>query len=290
MSTFNVAIDERMRLVTAVLAASDWPDEEQKQQPHAVHSHAKQLRQFVQPFRSHPAVNGVNEALLNGVELEELFSAALRSTWPDFAPTTELPHLLKINEWVHSLADFARETSIMTLFWPKHTAVWQEALSDLKKILAGDRLLSILGQLHDGEIETAVTLMPNLVYPALTPVVATTDDALLLLLPPPKAVGESPPWPYDEGPGWVVATVCRQLIPYLLVTELAQMNRREQHLALHTAAAFCLDQLMDESEAQAYLLRSKKAHDMLELPALFAKLQAEIESGNGRPLTSLFAK
>jgi len=290
MSAFNITIDERMRLVTAVLAASDWPDEEQKQQPHAVHSQAKQLRQFVQPFRSHPAVNGVNEALLNGVELEELFSAALRSTWPDFAPTTELPHLLKINEWVHSLADFARETSIMTLFWPKHTAVWQEALSDLKKILAGDQLLSVLGQLHDGEIETAVTLMPNLVYPALTPVVATTDDALLLLLPPPKAVGESPPWPYDEGPGWVVATVCRQLIPYLLVTELAQMNRREQRLALHAAAAFCLDQLMDESEAQAYLLRTKKAHDMLELPALFAKLQAEIESGNGRPLTSLFAK
>lgn len=290
MSTFNITIDERMRLVTAVLAASDWPDEEQKQQPHAVHSQAKQLRQFVQPFRSHPAVKGVNEALLNGVELEELFSAALRSTWPDFAPTTELPHLLKINEWVHSLADFARETSIMMLFWSKHTAVWQEARADLEKIIAGDRLLSILGQLHDGEIETAVTLMPNLVYPALTPVVATTDDALMLLLPPPKAVGESPPWPYDEGPGWVVATVCRQLIPYLLVTELAQMNRREQHLTLHTAAAFCLAQLMDESEAQAYLLRSKKAHDMPELPALFAKLQAEIESGNGRPLTSLFAK
>ncbi len=290
MSIFAISIDERMRLVTAVLAASDWPDEEQKQQPHAVHSQAKQVRQFVQPFRSHPAVNGVNEALLNGVELEELFSAALRSTWPDFTPTTELPHLLKINEWVRSLADFASATSIMTLFWSQHTAVWQEAQAALEKIFAGDGLLKCLAQLHDGEIETAVTLMPNLVYPALTPVVATTDDELLLLLPPPKAVGESPPWPYDEGPGWVMATVCRQLIPYLLVTELAQMNRREQHLALHTAAAYCLAQLMDESEAQAYLLRTKKAHDMPELPTLFAQLQAEIESGNGRPLASLFEK
>ncbi len=288
MSTLAITIDERLRLVTAVLAASDWPAEEQKQQPHAVHNQAKLVRQFVQPFRSHPAVNGVNEALLNGVDLEELFSAALRSTWPDFKPTTELPHLLKINEWVQSLADFARETSILTLFWSQHTAVWEKAQAALEKIFAGDRLLTSLGRLHDGEIETAVTLMPNLVYPALTPVVATADDALTLLLPPPKAVGESPPWPYDEDPGWVVVTVSRQLILYLLATELAPMNRQQQHLALHAAAAYCLDQLLDESEAQAYLLRTKKAHDLPELPALFTRLQAEVESGNGRPLTSLF--
>jgi hypothetical protein len=132
--------------------------------------------------------------------------------------------------------------------------------------------------------------MPNLVYPALTPVLATADDALTLLLPPPKAVGESPPWPYDEGSGWVVTAVCRQLIPYLLTTELAQLDRRQQHLALHVAVAYCLAQMLDEPEAQAYLLRTKKAHDMPELPALFTQLQAEIKSGNGRPLTSLFEK
>lgn len=290
MSTLTISIDERLRLVTAVLAASDWPEEEQKQLPHAVHSQAKQVRQFVQPFRSHPAVKGINEALLNGVELEELFSAALRSTWPDFTPTSELPHLLKINEWVQSLADFTSETSIMTLFWAKHTAVWQTAQSALEKIFTGDRLLASLAQLRDGEIETAVTLMPNLVYPALTPVLATADDALTLLLPPPKAVGESPPWPYDEGSGWVVAAVCRQLIPYLLTTELAQLDRRQQHLALHVAVAYCLAQMLDEPEAQAYLLRTKKAQDLPELPALFTQLQAAIKSGNGRPLTSLFEK
>lgn len=287
MSTLSITIDERMRLVTAVLAASDWPNEEQNQLAHAVHSQAKLVRQFVLPFSSHPAVNGVNEALLNGVELTDLFSAALRSTWPDFMPMSELPHLLKIREWVRSLADFARETSIVTLFWSQHTAVWQEARTALEKIFAGDRLLTSLGQLHEGEIETAVALMPNLVYPALTPVIATTDNSLMLLLPPPKAVGESPPWPYDEGPGWVVATVCRQLIPYLLFTELAQMNRRQQHLALHTAAAHCLAQLLDESEAQAYLMRAKKAYDLPQLPDLFARLQKEIKAGNGRPLTTL---
>ncbi len=55
--------------------------------------------------------------------------------------------------------------------------------------------------------------MPNLVFPALTPVVATAGDTLALLLPPPKAVGESPPWPFDEDPGWVVAIAAEQLHP-----------------------------------------------------------------------------
>jgi hypothetical protein len=242
----------------------------------------------VQPFASHPAVNGVNAALVNGVDLADLFSAARRCTWPAFTPTAELPNVLKIKEWVRSLADFAQDTSITTLFWAQHAAVWQKAQSALEKIFAGDRLLASLAQLHEGEIETAVSLMPNLVYPALTPIVATTDDALTLLLPPPKAVGESPPWPYDEGPGWVVATVCRQLIPHVLATELTQLNRERQILALHAAAAFCLAQLLDESEAQAYLLRTKKAQNLPELSTLFTRLQAEIESGNGRPLTALF--
>ena len=133
MSTLSVAIDERLRLVTAVLAASNWPLEEQNKLTHAVHPHAKQVRQFVLPFASHPAVNGANEALLNGVALADLFSAALRCTWPAFVPQEDLPRVLKIKDWVQSLADFAAQTAVATQFWPQHTAVWQDAQSALEK-------------------------------------------------------------------------------------------------------------------------------------------------------------
>ncbi|WP_420645521.1 hypothetical protein [Candidatus Leptofilum sp.] len=286
MSTFSVAIDERLRLVTAVLAASDWPIEEQKQRTHAVHPHAKQVRQFVQPFTSHPAANGVNEALLNGVEIADLFSAALRCTWPDFAPTAELPTVLKINEWVASLADFAQQTAVVTDFWPQQTAVWQEAHAALKKIFDRGDLLAALGQLGD-MVETAVNLMPNLVFPALTPVVATADNALTLLLPPPKAVGESPPWPFDEDSGWVVATVAEQLVPHLLVGDLGELDSEQQVIAVHLAAAHCLATLLDDFEAQAYLLRAKKEHNLSQLPALFAQLQEAVEGGNGRLRTTI---
>lgn len=286
MSTLAITIDERLRLVTAVLAASNWPAEEQAQLTHAVHPQAKQVRHFVQPFASHPAVSGANEALLNGVPLADLFSAALGCTWPDFIPTADLPHVLKINDWVQALADFARETSIVTLFGAAHTAVWQEAQAALEAIFAKGDLLAALGQL--GKVaDTAVLLMPNLVFPALTPVVATANNTLALLLPPPKAVGESPPWPFDEDPGWVVAAVAEQLAPHLLAADQAQFSADQQAIAMHLAAAHCLATLLDDYEAQAYLLRAKKAHHLPQLPALFAQLQEEVMRGNGRSLISL---
>ena len=290
MSTFGIKIDERLRLVTAVLAVSDWSTDEQDQLTHAVHPQAKQVRQFVAPFSSHPAVKGANEALINGVELADLFSAALRCAWPDFTPTAELPNVLKIKEWLHSLANFAYATAVATEFWPQQTAVWQEAVTALKSIFSSDGLLNSLAQLGDSGMETAVSLMPNLIFPALSPVVATTDGALTLLLPPPKAVGESPPWPFDEDPGWVVATVCQELIPYLLVNEIDKLDGSERPLAIHVSVAHCLAQMLDEFEAQAYLLRAKKEQKLPQLPTLFAQLQTEIEKGNGRPLTNIFQK
>ena len=286
MSTLLVAIDERLRLVTAVLAASNWPVEEQNQLTHAVHSHAKQVRQFVQAHTSHPAANGVNEALLNGVALADLFSAALRSSWPDFSATAELPAVLKISDWVATLPDFAEQTAVATQFWPQHSAVWQEAQSALEKVFSNGDLLAAIGQLGD-VVETAVTLMPNLVYPALSPVVANTDGALTLLLPPPKAVGESPPWPFNEDPGWVVANVAEQLIPHLLAADFAPLNAEKQPIATFLAAAHCLIALLDDFEAQAYLLRAKKEHNLPQLPALFTQLQDEIGGGNGRSLSTI---
>ena len=290
MSTFEITIDERLRLVTAVLAASDWPDDEQQQLTHAVHPQAKKVRHFVQPFQGHPAAQGVNDGLLNGVAPNEFFSVALRATWPDFTPTTELPRLLKIKEWLQSLADFGRKSAIFTDFWPQEAAVWQEAKEALSTVFAGKDLLTAFGQLKGSPVTTAVSLMPNLVYPALTPAVATTDQALTLLLPPPKAVGESPPWPFDEDPGWVIATVSGRLVPYLLTEELTLLDRTEQRLALYMAVAHCLAYLFDEFEAQAYLLRTKKERDLPQLPLLFTRLENEIAAENGRPFAALFQK
>ncbi|HIP71520.1 MAG TPA: hypothetical protein EYH05_09010, partial [Anaerolineae bacterium] len=148
MANLQVQVDDRARLVTAVLAASDWPAIEQEQFPHATHAQAKLTRQFVEPLRGHTAVTGINQSMLNGVELDEMFSAALRCHWPDFSPTEPLPRVLQIDSWVASLADFAAMSDIATAFWPEHEAVWDTAAAELRAIFPDDRLLQFLSQMR----------------------------------------------------------------------------------------------------------------------------------------------
>ncbi|MFZ1395935.1 MAG: hypothetical protein WAS33_03510, partial [Candidatus Promineifilaceae bacterium] len=62
----------------------------------------------------------------------------------------------------------------------------------------------------------------------------------------------------------------------------------DQHpSATYLAAAHCLAALLDDFEAQAYLLRAKKEHNLPQLPALFAQLQDEVVGGNGRALATI---
>lgn len=273
MAAINVKIDDRVRLLTAVLAASEWPDEEQNQLTHAVHPHAKQTRHFVQKYKYHQAVRGVNEALLNGVTLEELFSTAVRCAWPTFEPSEPLPHLLKIERWARSLADFEHDTEIAVTFWPKHEDMWQEALAALAEIFQDGQVAVFLGRLTKTPVIQEIILMPNLVYPALTPVLASSEDAFYLLLPPPKAVGESPPWSYSEDAPYVVATVCQELAVRLMADHLALLERSQWELFRHAATTLCLEAQCDEFEGEAYLLRAKKEQNLAQLPAVVAQLR-----------------
>lgn len=272
MTTIEVKIDDRARLVTAVLAASDWPDEEQKQVTHAMHPHAKQTRQFVRKYKYHQAVRGVNEALLNGVTLEELFSTAVRCTWPTFEPAEPLPHLLKIERWARSLADFEHDTDIIT-FWEQYQDVWQEAVDALQGIFADGRVAAFFDRLVKTDDLPQIVIMPNIVYPALTAVLATTQTTVYLLPPPPKAVGESPPWPYDEDPPTVIATVCHHLSIRLMAPHLAELERPQRELFRHAATTLCLETTFDEFEAQAYQLRIKKAENLPTLPVVTEQLR-----------------
>lgn len=288
MSILKVKIDDRVRLVTAVLAASDWPEEEQKQLTHAVHPHAKQTRQFVQKYKHHAAVRGVNQAMLNGVTLEELFSTAVRCAWPTFEPSEPLPHLLKIERWARSLANFEHDTEIAETFWPKHEDSWQTAVAALTTIFKDSPVTNFLDKIVKEPVRQEIAIMPNLVYPALQPVLASSEETLFLLLPPPKAVGESPPWPYNEDPPWVVATVCQTLVTRLMADQLAELEREQRTLFRHAATTICLADAFDEFEAQAYQLRMKKEHNLPSLPQVTDKLQQYL-TGRLSNLADIFA-
>ncbi|HEX6386218.1 MAG TPA: DUF4932 domain-containing protein [Anaerolineae bacterium] len=276
-----VKIDERARLVAAVLAASNWPEREQAQLAHAVHPHAKQTRQFTRQFGDHPAVQAINEALQNDIAIDEPFTAALRGRWPDFALLESLSQAWQSETWVQALADFARETAIGR-FWTEHEGIWAEALSDLQNIFRDSQLVPFLSQLQGQAITQSIAIMPNLVYPALITVLATTAEKLFLLLPPPKAIGESPPWPYREDSGFVLAQACDRLAGHLMAAELARLGATQQVYLKRAAVTLFLEQEVDEAEAMAYLVRSKKEHNLPQLPLMVEQLRQRLERGDWR--------
>lgn len=286
MSDITVTIDNRARLVTTVLAAGEWPQKEQAQLPHAVHPHAKQTRQFLSEFGDHAAVVAANKALASGVDVDDLFAAALRATWPGFEPVEPLPPTLQDKEWGPALADFYKKTAIAG-FWAGHEEAWQEGKNDLTAIFQNSRLPQYLNRLRGQPLVQEPVIMPNPVYPALQPVLAETQTTLYLILPPPKAVGESPPWPYREDPSWVVAQVCRRLATHVLADIMAPLGATRQNLLRYAAVTLCLQEEFDEEESLAYLVRVKKEHNLPQLPTVVDNLRAYLAAPAGRTLLDL---
>lgn len=283
MSELKVVIDERARLVTAVLAASHWPDLEQAQATHAVHPHSKQVKQWVRPYKNHPAVQRVNDSLAVNVGLDSFFTAVLRCGWPDKMDITHPPQ--GAQDWVKSLADFAIQSNLLG-FWAEHTEPWEEARAGLETIFAQSQIMRFLGKLLGQPVPKNVAVMPTITYPMLNPILAETDNTVFFILPPAKAWGESPPWPHGEDPGWVIAQTCWHLAGHFLADTLAELDDDAAAALIHAAVTLCLEADFDEAEAMAYLVRSKKEHKLPRLPLVVDNLRDYL-AGNGRTLTGI---
>ena len=284
-SELNVVIDERVRLVTAVLAASHWPEMEQAQTTHAVHPHSKQVKQWVRPFQNHRAVQRVNDSFGANVGVDSLFTAVLRCGWSDKINITAPP--AGAQDWIKSLADFAVQSKMLD-FWADHAQPWDEARTGLDVIFSRSQIISFLGQLLGQTVAKNVAVMPTVTYPMLNPVLAETDDTVFFILPPAKAWGESPPWPHGEDPGWVIAQTCWHLANHFLADTLGELDEINQALLLHAAVTLCLEADFDEAEAMAYLVRSKKEHNLPRLPRVVEQLRDYL-NGNGRSLVSVIS-
>lgn len=288
MSELSVSIDNRVRLAAAVLAAGRWPDYEQAQHPHAVHTHAKMTRQYVSDFANHPATNTLNTLLeSNQLDLKDLFTAVLRSSWPLLEPVETLPDAYAGGEFLDQLSDFYTDSAVAAFFWSDHNAVWEEAAQDLKEIFANSKFPAFIDRLLGRKLSRSITIIPNLSYPTLQPVAVSTTDTLYLILPPPCAYGESPPWPYREDPGWVIAQSCYALTAVLLADTLQGLDSNQQELLRHAAVTLCLEETINQEEASSYLVRTKKQHNLPNLPATVEKMRAYLENPDAGSLTRL---
>lgn len=277
----TVTLDNRVRLLAAVLSLTAWPALEQAQAPHAVHTQSKLSRLALEALPSPvAAVATINAALAAGCPLADLFTAVLCTTWPTFTPQESLPSTLHNSGLLPQLAQCAAQAKLEQTLWVEQAAVWDEAEHDLQIIFRDNPLPAFLAHLIGRPLAKPITIVPTLVYPMLSSVVAETNSHITLIIPPPKAWGESPPWPYRDGHDVVLAETCRELLRHLLAPHMGHIPARQLELLQHAAATLFLESALTDGESMSYLVRTKRQYSLPELPLFVEKLRTAMEHGS----------
>lgn len=287
MSDLSVVLDERVRLLAAVLSISDWPEMEQAIMPHAVHFQSKLTRQFLAEYKSPPAVALVNQALADGCSLSELFHTALAGQWPTFKPLEPLPGRFADGELNRQLAGFLQGSGLTEEFWPSQQPAWDEAIADLRTIFTDNPLPEFIGHLVGRPLTKDVVIVPAIVYPLLASVVVETAETYTIIIPPPKAWGESPPWPFRDGFDWVLGECCRELTHHLLRDVLASASADQLSLFKHGIATLFLETTLTDDEGMAYLVRAKRQYNLPKLPMFVEQLRDYLHNQNRPPIHTL---
>jgi hypothetical protein len=186
MNAVKVAHLPPVRNLCAILAATDWPEREQKPLPRGVHPEAASLRKHVSTLGNHPAIQHVQTMLERGPELGPLFAQALNGS----------------SELVGLVRSFARAASLET-YWQEHDAVWVQSAAEVQKQVEGLPLQAFLVELFD-IVPYELIIHPNLAYPTTHSFGVRAGNALYSIMPPRKAVGESKPWPFGDDRDYVV--------------------------------------------------------------------------------------
>jgi hypothetical protein len=307
----SVQLDDRVRLVSALLAATDYPEKSQQRKPHGTHAHARATRKYLAEHRRHPAVSATQTLLDHGVSLEALYALLMLARWPDLESQAVPP-------WVppgyhQQLRDFVH-ASRLTDWWQQEQGVWDRSRREADNVFAAARFKSFLAPFF-GPIEHRLVFIPNIGDPTDVDIGFPLGHELVCIAPPPLAWGDSPPWPYDE-PTMVTHSLRAALLVYgrLVLTaylrdhadEVEEVRRvelpvsdqfRAQYpswddqfsaLFLSAVVAMYLEEHVDEKEYRSYMLMEKKARGMSMLPGTVSVLRRYLqEVGRSDKYTNL---
>jgi hypothetical protein len=204
MSSLTVLTNPRARTLSAVLAATDWPEREQRPLPRGVHPQAAALKKHVADFKSHPAVAYVQAALNADADLRPLFARAV---------TDEA-------ELAAHLNSFAVEAGLEA-YWAATDSAWAEAVSEVQVHVNGIDFAAILKEAFE-TIPAELIILPNLAYPTTHSLGFGTTNRVYSLMPPRKAVGESPPWPFRDDRDYILRLAVHDFTQCLLGDLLAK--------------------------------------------------------------------
>lgn len=304
-SDVEVRLDKRLRMMSAVLAATDWPEKVQKKNPHGTHAHARATTRFISDHRAHPAVKSMQRLLDNGAPLEAIFTFALFLRWPDLTLELESQPGWVPAHWVDDLHDFCQKSGLVD-WWEQEDSAWMKSEQESQRMFNAVTFKPFLTPFI-GKITEKLVFVPNISYPSDQEIGIRLGQELLCMAAPRLAWGDSPPWPFDEDPAHIYRAALSQygrllLIPYMRahaerVAAAAKTplpvskpfsdlytGWEEQFIALFVAAAVAifLEDYVSEVEAKAYVLMAHKAQGMTILPGTISVLRrylSEHEAG-----------
>ena len=75
-SDIIVKIDDRVRLMSALLAATRYPELSQQKKPHGTHAHARATKKYLTPQSAHAAATTLQTLLEQNSPMEAIFARA----------------------------------------------------------------------------------------------------------------------------------------------------------------------------------------------------------------------
>jgi hypothetical protein len=306
-STVQVTIDDRIRLVAAALAATDFPDTSQQLKRHHAHAHARATVKYLRERKltDHPAIQSMQSLLDKNAPVEALFTLVMHFSWPEL-DVQALPRWVPDN-WNKQLWAFYNDADLKT-HWENASVAWENAEKQAKRVFKDVEFRSFLEPFVSA-IDEEFVFMPNISYPADNEIGIRVNNQLICIAPPPLAWGESPPWPFDEESLRAQHTYRAALSQYARLLMLAYLRKHsneleditdkelplndrmkekyptweQQFIALFTTAAVAiyLEDHVSKTEARGYILMEKKVHNMTILPGAVSVMRRYLqEHGN----------
>lgn len=300
----TVKLDDRARLLSAILAATDYPEKIQKLKPHGTHAHARACRKWVARYSDHPAVTATQTLLDENTPLEALFALVMLMEWPSMK-IDALPPFAPEN-YNDLLRDFQDKAELEKL-WEQEKNAWDKALFEANNVFRGVNFRKVFKP-YLGEVTQELIFIPNIGYPSSYDVGFQIGEHLVCIAPPPLAWGDSPPWPYDEAT-MVTHSYRAAMIVYgdTLLRNYLRTHAKELEdivkidlpltdqfkaqypsweeqfstLFLSAVVAMYLEEHVDDREYKSYMLMEKKARGLTNLPGTVSVMRRYLQEVGG---------
>lgn len=306
MSTdVTVKLDDRVRLISAVLALTSFPDTVQAKRPHGTHIHARMTRKNLAEHSQHPAVLDLEMLLAKGAPLEAIYTLALLVRLDEGKLTTKAPAWLP-PDWAAHLVDFY-QTSGVIAWWQNDADSWMRATEEATQMFGAVQFKPFLSKFL-GDFPERLTFIPNISYPTERELALKFGGEYICIVPPRIAWGESPPWPFNEDPAHIyralLASTGHMMMlnflreheseislegkkPLPLTDQFMSMNptwaEQFTYLFVASAVAMFLEDHYNRKEADAFILMERRVTGLEVLPAaitVYRRYLREVEEGN----------